>query len=91
MKLDAEMIRKLALAGARTRLRELEAELNEIRGVVRQLTGASTPTEVKAAKMRAARKQEKEKLLEILAEKQAGKLSELSEKELQKRIAALDE
>lgn len=32
---------------------------------------------------------EKEKLLKILAEKQEGKLSELSEKELQKRIAAL--
>lgn len=43
------------------------------------------------AKKRAANKQEKEKLLAILAEKQAGKLSELSEKELQKRIAALDE
>lgn len=45
--------------------------------------------EEKAAETRAERKQEKEKLLAILAEKQAGKLSELSEKELQKRIAAL--
>ena len=44
-----------------------------------------------AAKKRADNKIEKEKLLGILAEKQAGKLSELSEKELQKRIAALDE
>lgn len=43
-----------------------------------------------AAKDRAARKQEKEKLLAILAEKQDGKLSALSEKELQKRIEALD-
>lgn len=40
-------------------------------------------------KLRAEKKKEKEKLLEILAEKQAGKLSELSEKELQRRIAAL--
>lgn len=48
-------------------------------------------TEEKAAAMRVERKQEKEKLLSILAEKQAGKLSELSEKELQKRIAALDD
>lgn len=32
---------------------------------------------------------EKEKLLTILAEKQDGKLSELSEKELRKRIEAL--
>lgn len=44
-----------------------------------------------AAKTRADKKQEKEKLLGILAEKQAGKLSELSEKELQKRIAALED
>ncbi len=44
-----------------------------------------------AAKTRAAKKQEKEKLLTILAEKQAGKLSELSERELQKRIAALED
>ena len=43
------------------------------------------------AKKRADNKIEKEKLLGILAEKQAGKLSELSEKELQRRIAALDE
>lgn len=48
-------------------------------------------TEEKAAETRAERKQEKEKLLAILAEKQAGKLSDLTEKELQKRIAALEE
>ena len=44
-----------------------------------------------SAKKRADNKVEKEKLLSILADKQAGKLSELSEKELQRRIAALDE
>lgn len=43
-----------------------------------------------SAKLRAERKIEKEKLLAILAEKQAGKLSDLSEKELQRRIAALE-
>jgi hypothetical protein len=43
------------------------------------------------AKRRAENKQEKEKLLAILAEKQDGKLSELSEKELRRRIAALEE
>jgi hypothetical protein len=48
-------------------------------------------TEEEASKTRAAKQQEKTKLLEILAEKQAGKLSELSEKELQKRIAALED
>lgn len=48
-------------------------------------------TEETLAKTRAEKKQEKEKLLGILAEKQAGKLSELSEKELQKRIAALED
>ena len=47
--------------------------------------------EEEIAKKRADNKLEKEKLLGILAEKQAGKLSELSEKELQKRIAALGE
>lgn len=47
--------------------------------------------EEKTAETRAAKKQEKEKLLQILAEKQAGKLSELTEKELQKRIAALED
>lgn len=48
-------------------------------------------TEEETAKKRAANKQEREKLLGILAEKQDGKLSELSEKELQKRIAALED
>lgn len=47
-------------------------------------------TEEGAEKKRADNKVEKEKLLAILAEKQAGKLSELSEKELQRRIAALE-
>lgn len=42
-----------------------------------------------AAKRRAENKLEKEKLLSILAEKQDGKLSELTEKELRRRIAAL--
>lgn len=48
-------------------------------------------TEEADATVRAAKRQEKQKLLSILAEKQAGKLSELSEKELQKRIAALED
>ncbi len=47
--------------------------------------------EEEAAKTRATRKQDKEKLLSILAEKQAGKLSELSEREVQRRIAALED
>lgn len=47
--------------------------------------------EENAAKRRAENKAEKEKLLEILAEKQAGKLSALSETELKKRIAALSD
>lgn len=47
--------------------------------------------EEKAAADRVAKKQEKEKLLSILAEKQDGKLSALTEKELQKRIAALED
>lgn len=43
------------------------------------------------AKKRAENRVEREKLLKILAEKQEGKLSDLSEKELQRRISALDE
>jgi hypothetical protein len=44
-----------------------------------------------AAKRRAANRVEKEKLLAILSEKQDGKLSELTEKQLRQRIAALEE
>lgn len=44
-----------------------------------------------AAKRRAENKAEKDKLLKILVEKQEGKLSALSEAELKKRIAALEE
>lgn len=47
-------------------------------------------TEEAAAEQRAKNKAEKAKLLEILAEKQDGKLSNLSEAELKRRIAALD-
>lgn len=42
------------------------------------------------AKKRAQNKIRKEKLLAVLAEKQDGKLSELSERELKKQIAELD-
>lgn len=42
------------------------------------------------AERRVKNKKERDTLLNILAEKQTGKLSELSEKELQKRIAALE-
>jgi len=47
--------------------------------------------EEEASKTRAARKLEKEKLLKILAEKQDGKLSDLSERELKKRIEDLED
>lgn len=58
--------------------------------VVKHIIGIKLVEEVRAEE-RAAKRQEKEKLLQILAEKQDGKLSELSEKELQKRIAALED
>lgn len=45
--------------------------------------------EEEATKKRAENKVERERLLAILAEKQAGKLSALSESELKKRIEAL--
>lgn len=57
--------------------------------VVKHVIAAKLGDEA-AAKRRAEAKAEKEKLLAILAEKQDGKLSELSEKELKKRIAELD-
>ena len=46
--------------------------------------------EENAARDRAVKKVEKETLLRVLAEKQEGKMSALSEAELKKRIAALD-
>ena len=57
-------------------------------GIVKHVI-ASKLDEEAAAKTRADNKLEREKLLKILAEKKEGKLSELSEKELQKRIDAL--
>jgi uncharacterized small protein (DUF1192 family) len=58
--------------------------------VVKHIIGVKIADET-AAKKRAENRAEKEKLLEILAEKQAGKLSELTVEEIQKRIAALGE
>lgn len=63
----------------------LETALEIVKHVI-----ATKLTEEEAAKKRAANAQEKQKLLRILAEKQEGKLSELSEKELQEKIAALE-
>lgn len=64
---------------------KLEVSMEVIKYVI-----ADKLDEEESAKKRAANRLEKEKLLGILAEKQDGKLSELTEKELQKRIAALD-
>lgn len=44
-----------------------------------------------AAIRKVENKQRKEKLLAVLAEKQAGKLSEMSERELKKQIAELED
>lgn len=46
--------------------------------------------EEEAAATRASNRQKKERLLQILAEKQAGALSALSEQEIQNQIKALD-
>ena len=48
MKLDAETLRKLALSGAKAQLRELETQVERVREIVRQLSGASVPVEKKA-------------------------------------------
>lgn len=63
----------------------LEAALDIVKHVIEVKLN-----EEAAARKRAENKLEKEKLLAILAEKQDGKLSALSENELKKRIAALD-
>ena len=63
--------------------------LEMILAVVKRVIDVKLDDEV-SAKRRAENKTEREKLLKILAEKQDGKLSDLSEKELQKRIAALE-
>lgn len=54
-----------------------------------KLVIATKLDEEAAAKTRAVNKTEREKLLKILAEKQEGKLSSLSEAELRRRIEAL--
>ncbi len=63
----------------------LETALEVVKHVIETKLG-----EEAAAKKRAENKVEKEKLLAILAEKQDGKLSALSEAELKKRIASLE-
>ena len=63
----------------------LETSLEIVKHVIAMKLG-----EEAAAKKRADNRIEKEKLLRILAEKQDGKLTALSEKELQRRIEALD-
>jgi len=45
VKLDAEMLRKLALTGAKSKLRELEVEVERLRDYVRQLSGVTAPTD----------------------------------------------
>jgi hypothetical protein len=64
---------------------KLETALNIVKHIINVRL-----KEEEAAKKRADNKIEKEKLLEVLAEKQAGKLSALTEEELRKRIEALE-
>lgn len=58
--------------------------------VVKHIIDAKLADEA-AAKKRTENKQRREKLLTVLAEKQDGKLSEMSERELKKQIAELGE
>lgn len=71
-----------------TKKTETHTRCEAMLGVVKHVIEVKLAEE-EDAKRKAANKREKEKLLAILAEKQDGKLSELSEKELQRRIAAL--
>ena len=66
------------------KIAKAEATLEIVKHVI-----ATRLAEEAAAVKRAENKVERERLLAILAEKQAGKLSDLSEKELQRRISAL--
>lgn len=63
----------------------LELTLEAIKHVI-----ATKLADEKAAKERAENKVKREKLLKALSEKQDGKLSEMSEKELKKQIAELE-
>lgn len=65
-------------------------ELAEVRLEVIKHVIATKLAEENAAKKRATAKAEKERLLQVLAEKQQGALSTLTEQELQKRIADLE-
>lgn len=70
--------------------RTIDRERRELKlDVVKHIIAVKLDEETAAAK-RADNRLEKEKLLKILAEKQEGKLSKLSEQELQKRIDALE-
>lgn len=62
----------------------LEATLEIVKHVIE-----AKLSDEEAAKKRAENKLEKEKLLRVLAEKQEGKLSALSERQLRERIEAL--
>jgi uncharacterized small protein (DUF1192 family) len=73
-------------AGVRTAAHvRLERTLDVVKRVIEVKLGDEAD-----AKRRAENKKEREELLAILADKEKGKLSELSVKELQKRIAALE-
>ena len=62
----------------------------EIRFAIAKYVIAAKEAEEAAAKKRADNRAEKEQLLALLAEKQLGKLSKLSEKDIQKRIVDLE-
>lgn len=72
-----------------TRPNSAATRLTAALDIVKHVIGVKLEDEARAKRRMEAR-EEKEKLLAILAEKQDGKLSELSEKELKKKIAALD-
>lgn len=67
----------------------LHVKLESTLEIVKYVIGVKLAEEAAATK-RAENRAEKEKLLTILAEKQDGKLSALSEKQLRDRIAALE-
>lgn len=79
---EESFVETASKSAAQTRL---EVSLDVVKYVIQ-----TKLDEEAADKRRAENRKEKARLMEILAEKQDGKLSELSERELKKRIAELD-
>ena len=71
-------------------LSSIRYEQSSTRAEIVKLIIACKKADEEAVKKRAENRAQKEQLLALLAEKQLGKLSKLSEKDIQTRILALE-